>query len=50
LSTGGIIAIIIPTVVALIAVAIIAMMCANKNAPIQHSQFASTNSNIELKV
>ena len=46
LSTGGIIAIIIPIVVALIAVAIIAMMCANKTAPIQKSQYESTNSNI----
>jgi hypothetical protein len=50
LSTGGIIAIIIPIVVALIAVAIIAMMCANKTAPIQKSQYESTNSNIELKI
>ena len=50
LSTGGIIAIIIPIVVALIAVVIISMMCANKTAPIQKSQYESTNSNIELKI
>ena len=50
LSTGGILAIIIPIVVALIAVVIISMMCANKTAPIQKSQYESTNSNIELKI
>ena len=50
LSTGGIIAIIIPIVVALIAVVIISMMCANKTAPIQKSQYESSNSKIELKI
>ena len=50
LSTGGIIAIIIPALVVLIAAAVIAMICSSKNAQIQHISNSTTNSNIQLKV
>ena len=50
LSTGGIIAIIIPSIVALIAVAVIAMMCSNKNTPTQNISNINSNSHIGLNV
>ena len=54
LSTGGIIAIIIPSIVALIAVAVIAMMCVNKNTPTQNLSNLNTNisnnSHVGLKI
>ena len=49
LSTGGIIAIIIPIVVALIATAIIAMMCSKKTAPVQPLE-SLTNSSLGSKI
>ena len=50
LSTGSIIAIIIPTIVAIIAVAVIAMICWNKNTPTQNLSDISTNSNVGLNI
>jgi len=48
LSTGGIIAIIIPTVLVLIGVAIISMMCSNRNAVDNHT-LSKSNSTLALK-
>jgi len=48
LSTGGIIAIILPIVAALIAVGIISMMCSRKNA-VTHPSLVASNSNVGFK-
>ena len=50
LSTGGILAIIIPALVVLIAATIIAMICSNKNVPSQNLQISNSNSNFDFKI
>ena len=50
LSTRGILAIIIPALVVIIAATIIAMICSNKNVPSQNLQISNSNSNFDFKI